>query len=143
MKDFFVSYTAVDKDWAEWIAWILEEAGYDVFIQAWDILPGNNFVAEMQEGMIKCDKTIAVLSSSYFGSKYSKAEWSAAITRDPVGESRVLIPIKVRACKPEGFFASTVYIDVVGHSEQDARIAILGAFSSRAFPKGMPSSLSE
>ena len=32
MKDFFISYTAVDRSWAEWIAWELEKAGYDTVI---------------------------------------------------------------------------------------------------------------
>ena len=30
MKDFFISYNQADRAWAEWIAWILEEAGYTV-----------------------------------------------------------------------------------------------------------------
>ncbi len=38
-KHFFVSYNGRDKHWAEWIAWILEEAGYSVIIQAWDFRP--------------------------------------------------------------------------------------------------------
>ena len=25
--DFFISYTNANKDWAEWIAWVLEEEG--------------------------------------------------------------------------------------------------------------------
>jgi TIR domain len=32
--DFFVSYTQVDQAWAEWIAWLLEEDGYRVLVQA-------------------------------------------------------------------------------------------------------------
>jgi len=35
MKDFFVSYTANDEPWAEWIAWQLEQAGYSTVLQAW------------------------------------------------------------------------------------------------------------
>jgi hypothetical protein len=42
MKDFFVSYNRADRDWAEWIAWQLEEAGYSVVIQDWDFRPGEN-----------------------------------------------------------------------------------------------------
>jgi TIR domain len=37
--DFFVSYTAADQEWAEWIAWQLEEAGYRTVLQAWDFRP--------------------------------------------------------------------------------------------------------
>ncbi len=33
-KDFFISYTGVDRAWAEWIAWALEEQGYTTSIQA-------------------------------------------------------------------------------------------------------------
>ncbi len=28
MKDFFISYNRADRQWAEWIGWQLEEAGY-------------------------------------------------------------------------------------------------------------------
>ncbi len=27
-RDLFISYTSADDDWAEWIAWQLESAGY-------------------------------------------------------------------------------------------------------------------
>jgi hypothetical protein len=47
MKHFFISYNKADKQWAEWIAWILEEAGYSVVIQAWDFRPGENFALRM------------------------------------------------------------------------------------------------
>ena len=48
-KNFFISYTATDRAWAEWVAWQLEVAGYSTRIQAWDFRPGFNFVREMQE----------------------------------------------------------------------------------------------
>jgi hypothetical protein len=34
MTDFFISYTSTDKAWAEWIAYVVEEEGYTVVIQA-------------------------------------------------------------------------------------------------------------
>jgi hypothetical protein len=46
--DFFVSYTQADREWAEWIAWVLEEDGYRVLIQAWDFVPGSNWIERMQ-----------------------------------------------------------------------------------------------
>ncbi|MGR5880845.1 toll/interleukin-1 receptor domain-containing protein [Bacillus cereus] len=50
---FFISYNSKDKDVAEWISYILEEAGHKVFVQAWDFAAGNNFVVEMQNGSKK------------------------------------------------------------------------------------------
>jgi TIR domain len=63
---FFISYTSADRVWAEWIAWQLEEAGYQVKIQAWDFSPGGNFVLEMQKATVECERTIAVFSPNYF-----------------------------------------------------------------------------
>ena len=134
MRDFFISYNSIDQKWATWIAWILEGVGYTVYVQAWDILPGDNFVAEMQEAMTKTRKTVAVLTERYFESKYAKREWTAAIARDPEGTEGRLVPIKVEPCKTEGFFSTIVYVNIIGLSEQDARTTILGAFSSRENP---------
>jgi hypothetical protein len=41
--DFFISYTAVNRPWAEWIAVQLEAAGYTTLLQAWDFRPGSDF----------------------------------------------------------------------------------------------------
>ncbi len=35
--EVFVSYHRDDRAWAEWLAWILEDAGYAVVIRAWDV----------------------------------------------------------------------------------------------------------
>jgi hypothetical protein len=51
--DFFVSYAQADRKWAEWIAWVLEEGGYRVLIQAWDFVPGSNWIQGMQEGVTR------------------------------------------------------------------------------------------
>jgi hypothetical protein len=41
--DFFVSYTREDVKHAEWIAWVLREAGYLVLIQKWNFTAGKNW----------------------------------------------------------------------------------------------------
>lgn len=48
MTDFFIGYTSTDETWAEWIAWVLEEANFSVVLQKWDFRPGANFVLETQ-----------------------------------------------------------------------------------------------
>jgi TIR domain len=48
-RDFFISYTAVNRPWAEWIAVQLEAAGYSTVLQSWDFRPGSDFLHEMQQ----------------------------------------------------------------------------------------------
>ncbi|MBW4693486.1 MAG: toll/interleukin-1 receptor domain-containing protein [Lyngbya sp. HA4199-MV5] len=138
MKDFFVSYNRADKQWAEWIAWTLEEAGYSVVIQAWDFRPGGNFVLDMQRAAAESQKTIAVLSESYLKSSYTQPEWAAAFANDPQSLERKLIPVRVKECKPEGLLRSIVYVDLVGLSQANAKQALLGSLEQRAKPEQSP-----
>jgi hypothetical protein len=137
-KHFFVSYNGRDKQWAEWIAWILEEAGYSVIIQAWDFRPGSNFVLEMQNATVQAEKTIAVLSSNYLNAAYTHPEWAAAFAQDPKGEKRTLIPIRVAECEIKGLLRPIIYTDLVNLSEAEARDAVLAALQERAKPSQPP-----
>ena len=78
---FFISYNKEDFSWAEWIAWVLEEAKYKVFFQEWDIRPGNNFVIEMQNAATSNNRTVAVLSNYYVVSKFTQPEWASAFSQ--------------------------------------------------------------
>ena len=124
-RDFFISYNSADQRWAEWVAWQLEEEQFTVYIQAWDFLPGENFVLEMQEAVQQTRTTIALLSREYLAAKFTKVEWAAAFARDPEGKERALIPIRVRECQPTGLLATLIYIDIVGLAEEQARARIL------------------
>ncbi len=138
MKDFFISYNRADKQWAEWIAWTLEEAGYSVVIQAWDFRPGGNFVLEMQRAAAESQKTIAVLSESYLKASYTQPEWAAAFASDPESLKRKLIPVRVKECQPEGLLRPIVYVDLVGLAESDAKQALLNALEPRVKPEQKP-----
>src|SRR5260221_1084561 len=138
MKDFFVSYNKADKNWAEWIAWKLEEAGYTVIIQAWDFRPGENFVLQMQNALQTTNRTIIVLSEDYLKSSFTAAEWAAVFATDPDAKMRKLVPVRVRECKADGLLGPLVYVDIMDLSEADAEAALLGAFAERAKPQQPP-----
>jgi hypothetical protein len=91
--DFFVSYTDVDREWAQWIAWELENAGYRVLIQGWDFGAGAHFVHEMHRAAEVSARTVAVVSAAYLASAYAEAEWQAAWAADPRGEQRKLLVV--------------------------------------------------
>lgn len=95
---FFVSYTQADRAWAEWIAWQLEEDGYRVLVQAWDMLPGSNWTHLMEQGVREATRTIAVLSAAYLESVFATAEWESAWRDDPLGEQRKLLVFRVADC---------------------------------------------
>jgi len=124
-RDFFISYTGVNRPWAEWIAVELERAGYTTVSQALDFTPGNDFIHEMQVASTSAARTIAVLSPTYFQSAMSEAEWRVAFANDPSGEQQLLVPIRVQAFENAGLLQTRVYIDLVDLDEIEARQRLL------------------
>ncbi len=140
--DFFISYTQADRAWAEWIAWILEEDGYRILIQAWDFVPGTNWVQGMQAGARDAARTIAVLSDEYLRSVYGGAEWQAAWASDPDGTGRKLLTVRVAASDRPGLLATVVGVDVFGLGETAAKARLRDMVSTviagRAKPQVPP-----
>jgi TIR domain len=123
--DFFISYTAADREWALWIAWELERAGFTYRIQAEHFPPGSRFITEMRRWLQGAAHLVAVLSPDYFESRFASLEMNSAVAIDPLGARRLVIPIKVVECEMPVIFADLVYVDLVGKQEEDARKAIV------------------
>lgn len=139
MTDFFISYNKADRAWAEWIAYVLEDAGFSTLIQAWDFRPGTNFVLEMQEAAAKAVRTLLVLSPDYLTSEFAASEWAAAFARDPKGVEGAVVPVMVRHCEPKGLLRQIVRIDLTGLGEERAHQQLLdGIKQRRAKPEARP-----
>jgi hypothetical protein len=140
--DFFVSYTQADREWAEWIAWQLEEDGQRVMVQAWDMVPGTNWVQGMQDAVSRSRRTIAVLSGAYPASRFGSSEWQAAFASDPGGEERRLLVVRVEDCERPGLLGQIVGTDLFGLSPEDARHRlrqmVQAALTGRAKPDSAP-----
>jgi hypothetical protein len=141
--DFFVSYSPYDARWAEWIAWQLELAGYRTMLQAWDFVPGTNFIDFMDRGVREASAVIAVLSTRYVQSRYGRMEWQAALRSAPDQPDRRLITVRVEDFPIQGLLATITFVDLVGVENADvARNRLLGrireALNGRAKPAEQP-----
>jgi TIR domain len=125
----FISYAGEDLSWAEWIASELEAAGHRTILQAWDFRAGGNWVVEMHQALGKVDYMLAVLSPHYLHSEMTQAEWTAMFARDPSGNERRLIPIRVQHCEPTGLLSQVIYEDLVGLEEWQARKGLIRSVS--------------
>jgi hypothetical protein len=112
--DLFISYSPADEQWATWIAWQLETVRYRTMLQAWDFVPGTNFIEFMDRGLSDAAAVIAVLSRHYAKSTYGRLEWQATLRADPGNAASRLIPVRVEECPLEGLLATITYIDLVG-----------------------------
>jgi WD40 repeat protein len=140
--DFFISYSPADERWATWIAWELENAGYSTMLQAWDFVPGTNFIDFMDRGVSQAGVVISVLSRHYLASRYGRLEWQAALRADPDQLNR-LVTIRVEDCPLEGLLSMITYVDLVGVSDPAAARGLLlsrikQALDGRAKPTREP-----
>jgi WD40 repeat protein len=141
--DFFISYSPADERWAAWIAWELEAAGYRTILQAWDFVPGTNFLDFMDRGVSEARAVIAVLSRNYLRSRYGRMEWQAALRSSPDNPSSRLITVRLEECSLEGLLATITYVDLVGVVDADQARALLRnridqALAGRAKPLERP-----
>jgi TIR domain len=120
-RDYFVSYTAADEARARWIVWELEKVHYSCIVQYRDFPPGADFITEMRKAAVACRQTIALFSPAYFRSDFATAEMQAALARDPVGNTRALVPVLVEPCEPGDLLRGRIYIDLVGLDADGAR----------------------
>ena len=95
----------------------LEEDGHRVLVQAWDFVPGSNWIQGMQAGTRDAARTIAVLSRDYLESVYGGAEWQAAWASDPAGTGRKLLAVRVAECDRPGLLAGVIGVDLFGLAE--------------------------
>lgn len=112
--DFFISYSPPDIRWAEWIAWQLERAGYRIMMQAWDFVPGTNFIDFMDRGVSESLAVVAVLSQSYMRSKWGRWEWQTAIRSSPERPDDRLITVRIEDFEITGLLANITFLDLVG-----------------------------
>jgi tetratricopeptide (TPR) repeat protein len=130
-KDFFISYSSADREWAEWIAWQLIQNGHEVVIQAWDFRPGTNFIEQMNTALAECKATIGVLSSAYLRSSYGRAEWTAAFLHGHSEQPRLLC-VRIEDVEPPPLLRPWIYIDLVGLDAEEAHSTLLSGIQRRA-----------
>ena len=120
MNNFFISYNKADKEWSKWLDWALRSLNYSTFVQFTDIPWGSVFVAGMDKGLKSTERVILVVSEDSLESGFVTREWSVALAKDPDGSKGLLLPIKIRDCKPEGLLSVQVYLDLVAKDEATA-----------------------
>lgn len=123
--NYFISYTAVDREYAEWIGWELERAGFTYILQARDFPPGSRFMREMRRALDASDQLIAVFSPAYFQSQYTSLELETMQGSDPLGAKRSVIPVRIANCQIPRMFSDLVYIDLAGKTQPEARRALI------------------
>lgn len=98
--DVFISHASEDKeDLVDPLATELRKCGLNVWYDRFVLKLGDSLCGKIDEGLAASKYGVVVLSPSFFGKKWPKAELDALFTRQGAGEEKVLLPVwhKMRA----------------------------------------------
>jgi hypothetical protein len=139
--DAFISYQSADETFAHKLAssieaFSLNERKLRVFFAPWDIKPGDNIVAKIDEGLEKARFYLIILSPEALKAEWPTAERAAAIYNDPSGRLGRVIPILRRPCAIPPLLRFRNYGDFRDESHYDAELTrLLCALTGQALPR--------
>ena len=120
----FISYSTKNENTAKDVGQVMEGLDFPVFAQYKDMPPGSNFITEMQDGLDKMGRLVALYSPEYFDSDICQDEWNAAYNQDRGGRKRKIIGFKIAPCDLKPLQDQIVYTPLYGLSKNEARKAI-------------------
>lgn len=75
-KRVFISHSSADKPQVTPLAEALRARGIDVWLDQWQINPGDDIVVAINDGLQRCDAGIVVFSANSLASRWVDAEVS-------------------------------------------------------------------
>jgi len=118
-KDVFLSHNRADKPWARELGRRIELEEFSgrrmtVFLDAWDIDPGENFVSRIDEGLAQSRFVALVLSPEMLASDWCRLETTATLATDPMNRKGRLIPLLLKKTTLPPILSVFNYIDFTG-----------------------------
>ncbi|MGI5399997.1 FxSxx-COOH system tetratricopeptide repeat protein [Streptomyces sp. CA-135486] len=129
----FVSHAGADRAWAEWVAWQLEDAGYEVELDYWDWRAGENFILKMNTALER-GRMLAVFSAAYFDpDRFTTDEWTAVLAA-----KKKLIPVRIDDAAVPPVLTPVLAASLVGLEEGEAERALVQAVGGPRRPDTKP-----
>ena len=133
----FLSHASEDKErFVLQFAEALRQHGVDVWLDKWEILPGDSLVDKLfEEGLKGAVAVIVVISSSSANKPWVKEELNAAIVNRITKQTKI-IPVVIDDCKVPEALSSTVWerIESLGEFTSSLQRIIMAIFGQREKP---------
>ena len=89
----------------------LRADGLHVWIDDWEIKPGHNIPAKIDEGLEQSRVLVLCMSANAFGSDWAQLEAGTFRFRDPLNKERRFIPLRLDDAPIKGSLAQFLYIN--------------------------------
>jgi len=109
--DVFLSYAHVDAGQVHRLAENLHHAGLVVFLDAWEIAPGDVLVHQLERGILNSRNGILAVTPAALSRPWVQEEYAALLTRAVAGQQR-LIPVLLADTDLPPFLGGRIFIDL-------------------------------
>lgn len=109
--DVFLSHSAKDREFTMRLASDLAEAGLRVWLDQWNIKPGDSFAEAIDHAIRDSRFLLIVMSPNYFQSAWTKQEWQYGLADEINSEGVRLIPILYRDCEIPPMLRTKQWVD--------------------------------
>src|ERR1700674_5746096 len=122
--DVFLSHSSKDKAAVRSVAERLRADGVRVWLDEWQIRPGDNIPAKIEEGLEHSRVLVLCMSAHAFGSDWTQLEAGTFRFRDPLNKARRFVPLRLDDAPIKGSLAQFLYISWLpgDHKRQYAKL---------------------
>jgi hypothetical protein len=108
----FISHRGSDTGFAVSLANALRAAGHHIWLDEWNIAPGDSIVERIDTGLMTAVDVILCLSAAGVNSPWISREWMAALARKLNGIPLRIIPVKFAPSAVPAILADIKTIDL-------------------------------
>ena len=94
----FISYSSKDKSFVEKLSNKLVENRVGVWLDKWEMKPGDSLIDKIQNGIEDSSHLLVVLSKNYAESEWCRKEQNAGLIKEIDNKQVVVIPILLEDC---------------------------------------------
>ncbi|MEL6777426.1 MAG: TIR domain-containing protein, partial [Cyanobacteria bacterium J06597_16] len=125
--DVFLSHSSQDKDVVREIATRLKADGVKVWLDEWEIQPGDNIPHKIEEGLEHSRVLVLCMSAHANASDWARLESYTFRFKDPLNHSRRFIPLNLDDAPVKGALAQFQCIDWFSPKPREAYSQLLVA----------------
>jgi hypothetical protein len=127
--DVFASYGHEDAGWVRVLAGNLHQAGFDVFLDEWELVGGDRFAGRLEEGIRDSVSGVLVVSPHALSRPWVREEYEALLRLAVEQPGRRLIPVLYADADLPPFLGNRLWVDFRGAGttgpEYEARLGEL------------------